>query len=121
MNRRVVGRRPGPRAARAPGAAGARGPARLARRALAAAAARPRGSPPRRPAPPPASCGQLHRGQRDLHDVELVGERLDDDAEARRGRPSSDRLAQRGARQLEAPGAQVGDGRHLLDRDLLAW
>ena len=66
--------------------------------------------------PPTASCGQLHGRERDLHHVELVGEGLDHDAEAVE-LVAEDGLAQRGAHQLQAPRAQVGDGRDLLDLD----
>ena len=62
--------------------------------------------------------GLLHRRGGDVHDVELLGERLDDDAELIEV-AGEDRLAQRGARQLEPPRAQIGDGRHGGDLDLL--
>ena len=61
---------------------------------------------------------ELHRRRGDVDDVELVGERLDDDAhvvEVAGEQP----LAQRRARDLEAPRAQVGHGRHRRDFDLL--
>ena len=64
----------------------------------------------------PGLVGELDRGEGDLHEVELVGERLDDDAEAVEVVPEQ-ALPQGRAGQLEPPGAQVGDGRHLLDRD----
>ena len=48
--------------------------------------------------------GQLHRGQRDLHQVELVGERLDDHPERGRGRPRAGSPAAR-------PGSAPAGGR----------
>ena len=52
--------------------------------------------------------GELHRGQRDLHDVELVGERLRPPGTASRS-SAEQALLQRGPGQLEPPGPQVGD------------
>ena len=101
-------------------AAAALAPVAAASRRRRRSARRPRGSPlvlvavaARR------LVGQLHRGQRDLHDVELVGERLDDDAEALQVVGCSRLSCSAGPGQLQPAGAQVGDRRHLLDRDLL--
>ncbi len=62
--------------------------------------------------------GQLHRGQCHLHHVEVVGQRLDDDAE-RLEVVDEQQLVQGGARELQPPRAQVGSGRHLLHGDAL--
>ena len=62
---------------------------------------------------------QLRGAHGDVHDVELVGQRLDDDPVTLEVAPH-DRLADRGPGQLEPAGPQVGDGRHLGDLDLLA-
>ena len=78
--RRVIAGR-GPPGAGRPRARPARSRGRAA--AVAVRRARPRGSRPRRPRRAPLGLvGQLHRRQRDVHDVELLGQRLDDDAEA---------------------------------------
>ena len=81
-------RRPGPAGGSWPRARGRRRSRVVARPALAAAlarrrgpasaprvgrGARPRGSPRRRRRRRSASCASLHRGERDLHEVELVG------------------------------------------------
>jgi hypothetical protein len=58
--------------------------------------------------------GELDRGERDLHDVELVGEGLHDAAEALEV-VAEQALPQRGAGELEPAGPQVGDGGHPLD------
>ncbi len=63
--------------------------------------------------------GELDRGERDLHHVELVGQRLDDDPEGVQV-VLQQALLQRRAGQLQAARAQVGDGGHLLHLDALA-
>ena len=69
--------------------------------------------------PPAAVVRHLHRGERHLHHVELVGERLHDHPEAVEV-VLQDRLADRGLDHLQPPGPQVGDRRHLQDLDPLA-
>ena len=61
---------------------------------------------------------ELHRRRRDVHRVELLAQRLDDDAVVVEV-AGDERLAQGGARQLEPARAQVDDRRHPLDGDLL--
>ena len=54
---------------------------------------------------------ELHRGQRHLHEVELVGQGLDHDAEAVQ-LVAEQALAQRRPGQVQPPGAQVGHRGH---------
>ena len=61
---------------------------------------------------------QLHRGQRDIHHVVLVGERLDHHP-VRLQLVGEQALLQRGAGQLQPARPQVGDGGHLLHGDPL--
>ena len=61
---------------------------------------------------------QLDCGRRDVDDVELVRERLDDDARVIEV-AGDQALAQRRARDVEPPGAEVGDRRDRRDLDLL--
>src|SRR4051794_1154655 len=62
---------------------------------------------------------QLDRGERDLHDVEVVGERLDDDPELVE-LVLQQALVQGCAGELQPPGAQVRRAGDLLDRDTLS-
>ena len=61
---------------------------------------------------------QLHRRRRDVDDVELLRQRLDDHADVVEV-AGEEPLAQRRARDVEPPRAQVGHGRHRRDLDLL--
>jgi hypothetical protein len=61
---------------------------------------------------------QLHRRRRDIHDIEFVRQRFDDDAhvvEVALGQP----LPQRRRGELEAARPQVRHGRHRRHLDLL--
>ena len=75
----------------------------------------------RRPRPPLGLVRQLHRGQRDLHQVVVVGEGVDDDAVLLVVAPRGSAASQRGPGELEAAGPQVGDGRQRLRPRSSAW
>ena len=55
----------------------------------------------------------------DVHDVELLGQRLDDARDSRRARPRGCVSRSAGARELQPPRAQVGHGGHGGDLDPL--
>ena len=61
---------------------------------------------------------QLHGSHRHLDDVVVVGQRLDDDTDVLEVTGDQD-IFERSTRRLEPTGMQVGDGRHLLHRNLL--
>ncbi len=62
--------------------------------------------------------GELDRGQRDVQRVELVRERVEDDAK-RLEIVLQQRLVQRGASELQPASLEIGDGRDGLDHDRL--
>src|SRR4029077_3856474 len=62
---------------------------------------------------------KFDRGERHLEEVELLAERLHHSPEGLKV-VLQQALPKSSARQLQAPGAQVRDGRQLLDRDRLS-
>ena len=61
---------------------------------------------------------QLHRSGCDVHDVEFLRQRVDDDAHLVQA-SGEDRFPDRRARHVQPPRAQFGDGRHRSHVDLL--
>lgn len=61
---------------------------------------------------------QIDRSRRDVHEVELLGQRLDDRTDPVQSAGKKP-FPERCAGQIQPPGAQIGDGRQRRDFDLL--